>query len=101
MKDDEIALSTDASISASVRATAKALPPEFIRLPRSGEREPITGLSRSTLNKLILPNQGNCFKPQVKSVCLRKRGAVRGTRLISRDSLINFLYGQEGKEKIQ
>jgi len=77
-----------------VTATANAVQPEFIRLPRSGTRDAITGLSRSTLNGLILPSDGNGFKPPVKSVCLRKRGAARGTRLIVLESLLAFLHGQ-------
>lgn len=68
--------------------------PEFIRLPRSGQPEPRTGLSRSALNDLILPNEGNGFKPSVKSICLRKRGAARGCRLIVWESLRAYLYSQ-------
>ena len=65
--------------------------PEFIRLPRPGTRCPYTGLSRSGLNNLILPMAVNGFKPPVHSVCLRKRGAMRGTRLIVFDSLMQHL----------
>jgi len=64
--------------------------PEFIRLPKSGLC-PWTGLSRSKLNELILPSEANGFKPPVASVCLRKRGAMRGTRLIVLDSLLHYL----------
>ena len=67
--------------------------PEFIRLPKGGLC-PITGLSRSKLNELILPCDQNDFKPPVKSVCLRKRGAATGTRLIVLDSLLDYLYSQ-------
>jgi len=66
--------------------------PEFIRLPKPGSREPFTGLSRSTLNALILPMELNGFKPPVHSVLLRKRGAIRGVRLIVLDSLIKYLH---------
>ena len=67
-----------------------AILPEFIRLPRSSERCQISGLSRAGLNNLILgPN------PPVRSVCLRKRGALRGVRLIVVQSLIEYLYSLE------
>ena len=59
---------------------------EFLRLPKVGGRCPVTGLSRATLNELILgPN------PPVKSVVLRKRGKTRGIRLIETESLIAYL----------
>lgn len=65
--------------------------PEFIRLPKPGKRCPFTGLTRSGLNNLILPCALNGHRPPVRSVCLRQRGAVRGTRLICYDSLISYL----------
>ena len=86
-----------------VVATANAtsyLQPEFNRLPRSGQRDAMTGLSRSGLNRLILGTKENGFKPPVKSVVLRRKGAVRGTRLIVTQSLRDYLYAnlatQEG-----
>jgi hypothetical protein len=68
--------------------------PEFIRLPKPGSRDPFTGLSRSFLYELILPSEANGFKPPVRSVHLRKRGAVRGVRLIVLDSLIKYLHSK-------
>jgi len=65
--------------------------PEWIRLPAPGSRCRHTGLSRSTLNELTIPGVANDWKPPVKSVVLRKRGAVRGIRLISYDALMNYL----------
>lgn len=67
--------------------------PEWIRLPAPGRRCPYTGLSRSTLNELTIPGRANENKPPVKSVVLRKRGALRGIRLISYDSLMQYLAG--------
>jgi len=72
--------------------------PEFIRLPKPGSRCPYTGLNRSTLSELTLPCDANGFSAPVKSVLLRKRGATRGIRLISFDSLIGYLNGLAGKE---
>lgn len=69
--------------------------PEFLRLPKTGERCPHTGLCRSTLNGLILPSPGNGHKPPVKSHCLRQRGQARGIRLIDTRSLMDYLRSQE------
>lgn len=61
--------------------------PEFVRLPRPGERCPHTGLSRGSLNDLLLgPNA------PVKSVVLKRDGARRGVRLIHKPSLMNYLH---------
>jgi hypothetical protein len=60
--------------------------PIWIRLPKSGTPCPYTGLSRSALNALILGP-----KPLVKSVSLKKRYAVRGTRLIHLGSLLLYI----------
>ncbi len=63
----------------------------FIRLPQPGQRCPITGLSRSTMNELVLPSPLNDYRPPVKSRLLRKRGASRGIRLVDHASLIEYL----------
>jgi hypothetical protein len=65
--------------------------PEFCRLPKPGQLCPWTGLSRSKMNELILPCPANDWKPPVKSISLRKKGSVRGCRLIVYDSLIFYL----------
>lgn len=76
-------------ISAAV--VAEATKPEWLRLPAPGERCRFTGLSRSTLNELTIAGPANDGAPPVKSVVLRKRGALRGIRLISYDSLMRYL----------
>jgi hypothetical protein len=73
-----------------VVATTPNCRPEFIRLPKLGLC-PITGLSRSKIYDLISPNEGNGFKPSVKSVSLRKQGQTKGTRLIVLQSLLDYL----------
>lgn len=65
--------------------------PEFLRLPQPGTRCPVTGLSRSYLNGLILPTEANGHRPPVKSLCLRQRGAKKGVRLISASALLFYL----------
>lgn len=71
----------------------RAVKPEWLRLPAPGNRCPYTGLSRSTLNELTIAGPANSGVPPVKSVVLRKRGAMRGIRLINYDSLMNYLAG--------
>jgi hypothetical protein len=65
--------------------------PETIRLPKPGHLCAWTGMSRSKLNELILPCEANDHRPPVRSVCLRKRGAVKGCRLIYLASLLSYL----------
>jgi hypothetical protein len=60
--------------------------PEWVRLPRQGEAEPRTGLTRSVLNRL-------CNEKKVKSVSLRDEGKKRGTRLVHLPSLLSYLEG--------
>jgi hypothetical protein len=43
------------------------------------------------MNELILPCPANGGKPPVKSVSLRKKGSLRGTRLVFYESLISYL----------
>ena len=72
--------------------TSVTVEPEFIRLPKSGARCLYTGLSRSKMNQLVLPCKENDFKPPVESKVLRKRGTIRGTRLIVFDSLLSLIH---------
>ena len=71
--------------------------PEYIRLPRPGDRCRLTGLSRSTLAELVVPCDANNHKPPVKSLLIKKRGAQRGIRLISYDSLLDHLRKLEAE----
>jgi hypothetical protein len=72
-------------------ALSETTKPEWLRLPAPGARCRFTGLSRSTLNELTIAGPANDGSPPVKSVVLRKRGAMRGIRLISYDSLMGYL----------
>lgn len=69
--------------------------PEYIRLPRAGERDPYFGLSRSYLNELVLSCKANNFRPLVKSAVLRRRGAKTGVRLVHLQSLRDFVKQHE------
>ena len=72
-------------------ATSAATPAEFMRLPKPKARDPIFGFSRSYLNTLVLPCKENGFRPPVRSIVLRKRGAKTGVRLVDLVSLRAFL----------
>lgn len=64
--------------------------PEWIRLPTRGKC-PLTGLSRSGLYQIVAPCAWNDYTHAVQRIVLRRRGAARGTRLISYDSLLTWL----------
>jgi hypothetical protein len=72
-----------------------AAQPEFIRLPKSPDRCPFSGLTRAALNKLILSSSTNAFRPPVKSIVLKSSPRnSRGIRLIDYQSLKAYLHGQ-------
>lgn len=68
--------------------------PIWIRLPKTGQLCPYTGLSRSAMNALILGNN-----PPVRSVSLKKRWAIRGTRLIHLQSLLAYIEGMAAAQQ--
>lgn len=70
---------------------SKGALPVYVRLPPPGARCPITGLSRTTLNSLILPTEMNQHRPPVESKVLRAKYAQRGIRLIKLQSLLDYL----------
>lgn len=72
--------------------------PAFIRLPKPPSHCPLTGLSRSSLNQLILPCEANDFRPRVRSKVLKGKDAVRGIRLIEVQSLLDYLNSLNGEE---
>ena len=63
----------------------------WVRLPRPGGRCPYTGLSRSGLFELVRASRG-----RIKSVVLKKPGAIRGVRLIHLQSLQSHLSNLAG-----
>ena len=58
--------------------------PLWIRLPKQGEAEPRTGLTRGVISRL-------CAEGKVKSVSLQDKGKARGVRLVSLPSLLEYL----------
>jgi hypothetical protein len=70
--------------------------PIYIRLPAPGMHCPWTGLSRSALADLCVPNKRNRNRPPVKSIAPKKRkDAKRAARLIVFESLVSYLRGFE------
>jgi hypothetical protein len=71
-----------------MRNTTFITQPEFVRVPRVGERCPVCSLPRTKMNQLIQgPNA------PVKSVVVRQRGTNRGIRLVVVESLLSHLHG--------
>lgn len=64
---------------------------EWLRLPKAGTRCTISGLSRTGLCELTVACERNNFRPPVRSVLIKKRGAQRGVRLIDKNSLASYL----------
>ena len=88
---------TTEQISATSARVAIQRDPEFIRLPKTGTLCPLTGLTRSKMNELVLACPANDHKPPVRSACLRQKGRVKGVRLVVYQSLIDYLRSQEGR----
>ena len=59
--------------------------PEFLRI---GEAVAVFRLSKAKIYQLISSGK-------IRSICLRERGQVRGTRLIVYDSLREYLFSKE------
>ena len=80
-----------------LQATGQEKNPEWIRLPTKGKC-PYTGLSRGAIYNLVGASKVNGYKPPVKSIVLRHRGAARGVRLISYDSLMDYLASEKSRQ---
>ena len=67
-----------AEIPRSLRKTFQMggeLLPEWMRLPAPGSRDPMTGLSRTSLNEAV-------DRRDIKSITVRQPGATRGIKLL-------------------
>ena len=72
---------TEAAIRAAIHQVNQSTKPEWVRIP---EAVRIFGLCRSSIYELIAAGT-------IKSTALRKRGATRGIRIISYDSLASYI----------
>lgn len=75
--------------------------PEFVPLPPAKGTEFYSGLRRGSLNQLILPCEANDHRPPVKSVSLRRRGCVKGKRLIELASLLRYLRALQAEQSLE
>jgi hypothetical protein len=78
-------------LSGPSRTSAVFSSADWLRLPRPGERCPISGLSRSGLVELVRPCERNGFRPPVEARHLRRKGTQRGVVLVSAASLRDYL----------
>jgi len=85
---------TSAPIHAPAYVTVEQRP-EFIRLPKPGQRDPYFSLSRSYWNLLVLPCAINGFKAPIKSISLRRPGTKYGVRLVSFASALAYFQKLE------
>jgi len=69
-------------------AEITTLAPKWLRIPAAVK---YSGISRSRLYELMAEGQ-------IKSVCVRSKGNIRGVRLLSAESIDNFLesFAEEG-----
>jgi len=67
----------------------------YLRLPKPGTLCPITGLTRSYINLLVLPCKANGFNPPVRSFCLKQPGRKTGVRLVDINSLFDYIERHE------
>jgi len=79
---------TTAPVTAPTASGATSLrDSEFFRLPKPGTRNPLSGLSRTSLLEY---GEAGCYK----LIRLRKRGSQRGIVLVDTASFLRWLHGQ-------
>ncbi|MEI6392949.1 MAG: hypothetical protein WCT12_17825 [Verrucomicrobiota bacterium] len=81
-------LKTNITRAAPPTQPAPILQPTFVRLPRPGQRDLSTGLSRTAIYSLLAAGK-------VRSVSMRQKGVKRGIRLIDFKSLIAAINSSE------
>jgi len=74
-------------LSSPALAQLGLVQPAYIRLPKWGERCPLTGLTRSALDLLTRAQEGNNFRPPVRSKLFKQTGQKSGIKLIDYRSL--------------
>lgn len=77
---------TPKATGASDRQDLSRFPDRWIKAPTKG-REPVTGLTRPALYDLARAGR-------IKAACIRKPGAIRGSRLFHLGSILAFLESE-------
>jgi hypothetical protein len=85
----KVATSSNTVVEGSAQTDQKYFRPEWIRVEDAVRR---FGLSRSRLYQLI-------SERRIKSFCLRERNQIKGTRLLSFDSLCEFFEKEAQADK--
>lgn len=83
--------STPGLVETTANAASHLYRPKYLRLPRTGSKCPVSGLSRTAIFMLIKAGA-------VRSVVIRRAGASRGTRLVSYESLVGYLRRLEKEQ---
>jgi hypothetical protein len=63
---------------------------EFLRIPARGTKCPISKLSRTAVEELVVPSQKNNFNPPIKAKYHRRPGKLRGVWLIPKAEFLNY-----------
>jgi hypothetical protein len=63
---------------------------EFLRIPARGAKCPISKLSRTAVEELVVPSKKNNFNPAIKAKYHRRPGKLRGTWLIPRQAYLEY-----------
>ena len=74
-----------------IKPVSRGSETQWMRLPKPGEHDSNTGLTRSVLSRL-------CVEGKVKSISLREKGKARGCRLVNLQSLLSYLGELEQKQ---
>lgn len=81
-----------------IKKQKRTVVPEWSFVPRRDEHCLYSGLSRRSILLLVIPSKSNDFTPPVKSVMVRLTGNIRGRRLVSIPSLLDFLEREAAKQ---
>jgi hypothetical protein len=76
-------------------AQADGAYPRYFRLPSPGQTDRFFDANRSFWNERVLPTPRNEFKPPVRSIVSKQKGATRGIRFIVFESAKSYFDALE------
>jgi hypothetical protein len=82
----------------SIDGPRKQSVPYSFRLPKPGAVDPYFGAARTFWNQRILATRENGFRPPIRSISDRKKGAVRGVRFIIFESALAYFRQLEAQQ---
>lgn len=86
------------SLDISADGPSKQPTPYSFRVPKPGEVDPYFGAARTFWNERILPTPENGFRPPIRSISDRKKGAIRGVRFIIYESALAYFQKLEAEQ---